>query len=50
MAERVSLLGGAFEAGPREGRWHVRVELPCGADVVLGNRPDASMEAKGGAA
>ncbi|WP_346011994.1 histidine kinase [Streptomyces sp. SID3343] len=50
MAERVSLLGGAFEAGPREGRWHVRAELPCGADVVLGTRHDSSSEAKDGAA
>jgi signal transduction histidine kinase len=50
MAERVSLLGGVFEAGPREGRWHVRAELPCGADVVLGTREDISTRAKGGAA
>ncbi|WP_201260805.1 sensor histidine kinase [Embleya scabrispora] len=35
MSERVSLLGGLFEAGPRDGRWHLRAELPCGDDVVL---------------
>ncbi|WP_406281753.1 sensor histidine kinase [Embleya sp. NBC_00896] len=53
MSERVSLLGGVFEAGPRAGRWHVRAELPCGADVVLG-APDpgvaASTRPKDGAA
>lgn len=39
MSERVSLLGGLFEAGPRNGRWHIRVELPCGDDIVLGIAP-----------
>ncbi|MFF7457746.1 sensor histidine kinase [Kitasatospora sp. NPDC008115] len=28
MAERASLLGGGFEAGPRDGRWSVRAVLP----------------------
>ncbi|MFJ4795272.1 sensor histidine kinase [Kitasatospora purpeofusca] len=28
MAERASLLGGSFEAGPREGSWSVRAVLP----------------------
>ncbi|MEV4441343.1 histidine kinase [Streptomyces sp. NPDC049577] len=28
MRERVALLGGEFEAGPRQGRWHVRALLP----------------------
>ncbi|MER7707556.1 histidine kinase [Kitasatospora sp. NPDC097605] len=28
MGERASLLGGSFEAGPRDGRWSVRAVLP----------------------
>ncbi|MYS85844.1 sensor histidine kinase [Embleya scabrispora] len=48
MSERVSLLGGVFEAGPREGRWHVRAELPCGDDVVRGAENNASTGPKGG--
>ncbi|MER7456352.1 histidine kinase [Micromonospora sp. NPDC126480] len=30
MRERVALLAGRFTAGPRDGRWHVRAELPTG--------------------
>ncbi|GHE48031.1 two-component sensor histidine kinase [Streptosporangium violaceochromogenes] len=30
MRERVALVGGAFEAGPRDGGWHVHAELPTG--------------------
>ncbi|MFJ7245320.1 sensor histidine kinase [Kitasatospora sp. NPDC098652] len=28
MSERAALLGGSFEAGPRDGYWRVRAELP----------------------
>jgi len=47
MSERVSLLGGRFEAGPRNGRWRVRVELPCGDDVVLGTAPGDPDRSRG---
>lgn len=30
MRERVTLVGGAFEAGPYDGGWRVRAELPTG--------------------
>jgi signal transduction histidine kinase len=29
MRERATLLGGAFTAGERDGRWRVRADLPC---------------------
>ncbi|MFB7910335.1 sensor histidine kinase [Kitasatospora sp. NPDC056076] len=32
MSERAALLGGSFEAGPRDGYWRVRAELPCGRE------------------
>jgi signal transduction histidine kinase len=33
MRERAVLLGGRFVAGPRDGRWRVRAELPTGEPV-----------------
>ncbi|MDM4720187.1 histidine kinase [Micromonospora sp. WMMA1363] len=35
MRERVALLHGRFTAGPRDGHWHVRAELPT--DAFVGN-------------
>ncbi|MDH6705007.1 signal transduction histidine kinase [Kitasatospora sp. MAA19] len=32
MAERAGLLGGSFEAGPRDGHWSVRAVLPRGRE------------------
>ena len=32
MSERAGLLGGSFEAGPRDGYWSVRAVLPRGGE------------------
>lgn len=47
MRERTALLSGRFEAGPHDGLWRVRAELPCKAEQRDAARaPRAAREAR----